>query len=60
MAKSESKKKMLCPDCGVEMNHHAEKLIYKEMVALDSDFTSDEITEVHACPECGKTHSRKA
>ena len=22
--------KMICPDCGAEMNHHADKLVYED------------------------------
>ena len=57
MPKPENKNKMKCPDCGVDMNHHAEKLIYKDG---DMDGIPGEVEEIHTCPECGKTHTRKA
>jgi predicted RNA-binding Zn-ribbon protein involved in translation (DUF1610 family) len=55
-------KKMLCPDCGVEMNYHATKIDYaavEEMGAIDADFGGI-LEEVHTCPACGRTHMRRA
>jgi predicted RNA-binding Zn-ribbon protein involved in translation (DUF1610 family) len=56
-------KKMVCPDCGVEMNYHAEKIDYT--AALDDPTASDPdlggaLAEAHTCPECGKTALRHA
>lgn len=56
-------KKMVCPDCGVEMNHHAEKIDYN--AASDDPAASDPdlggvLEEAHTCPECGKTALRRA
>ena len=56
-------KKMVCPDCGVEMNRHAEKLDYT--AALDDPASADPdlggvLEEAHTCPLCGKTAVRKA
>lgn len=56
----EKPNKMICPDCGVEMNHHANKTDY-------SNDTPEEVgaglggtlEEAHICPECGKTVMRK-
>jgi NMD protein affecting ribosome stability and mRNA decay len=51
--------KMKCPDCGAEMNHHADKLVY--------DAAPDEVTdageggrilEAHACHVCGHSATR--
>jgi ribosomal protein S27AE len=57
------KTKMICPKCGAEMNHHADKLVYpvsaeyaKEMnIALGGV-----IEETHGCPGCGGVESRRA
>ena len=48
--------KMICPVCGVEMNHHADKLIYTDGPAR-SDLGGS-VEEFHSCPECGRTESR--
>jgi predicted RNA-binding Zn-ribbon protein involved in translation (DUF1610 family) len=55
--------KMLCPDCGVEMNQHATKIDYAS--ALDDASEIDEdlggvLEDVHTCPACGQTHMQKA
>lgn len=52
---------LLCPDCGVGMNRHAEKINY--MVAPEqSQYIDPELDgvleEIHACPVCGKAHAR--
>lgn len=64
MPKSNKKSnKMICPDCGVEMNHHADKVDYtaalSEPDAVDLDL-GGVLKEAHTCPECGKTAVRKA
>jgi ribosomal protein S27AE len=50
--------KRSCPDCGVAMNHHADKLDYYAALehpeAADPSFGAV-IEEFHTCPECGKT-----
>ena len=54
-------KKMICPDCGVEMNHHAMKIDYTASMTDESAIDPDlggVLQEVHSCPECGKTHMR--
>jgi predicted RNA-binding Zn-ribbon protein involved in translation (DUF1610 family) len=49
-------KLMMCPMCGAEMNHHANKLTY-----VDSGAGLDEvIEELHYCPKCGDVESRRA
>lgn len=55
--------KLICPVCGAEMNHHAEKIDYT--AALDDDAAVDEETggileEIHTCPGCGDTETRRA
>ena len=54
------KNKMICPDCGVEMNHHADKIDYSlsDPKSIDPVF-SGIVREAHCCPECGKTLTRK-
>lgn len=44
--------KMNCPDCGAEMNHHADKLVY------DSEDEDGRILEAHTCPNCGHSATR--
>jgi ribosomal protein S27AE len=58
-----SKSKMICPKCGDEMNHHADKLVY----SAGRDDTDHErsdfggvVEETHACPGCGTVESRRA
>ena len=55
--------KMICPKCGAEMNHHAEKVDYgaalDDPTALDSDFGGT-LQEVHTCPGCGNIEMRVA
>lgn len=55
-------RKMLCPDCGVEMNHHAEKLGYTSMLnepeLMDPDLGGI-LEEAHSCPICGQTMMRR-
>jgi len=55
--------KMICPRCGTEMNHHADKLVYpvsaedaKEMNAALGGL----IEETHCCPRCGGVESRRS
>ena len=61
MSKQESK--MICPKCGDEMNHHADKLVYPasaqgaEKVNLE---LGGVIEETHGCPGCGAVASRRA
>lgn len=56
-------KKMICPDCGVEMNHHAERIDYSaafdDSAAIDPEL-GGVIEEAHTCPRCGKTAQRRA
>ena len=55
--------KMVCPDCGVEMNRHAAKVDYTAEPASadppDPDF-GGHLEEFHTCPSCGRTHTRRA
>lgn len=60
---SEQKKKMICPNCGAEMNRHADKL--NVTAALTDPQAVDPalggiVEEVHTCPQCGKTATRRS
>jgi predicted RNA-binding Zn-ribbon protein involved in translation (DUF1610 family) len=55
--------KMSCPDCGVEMNLHAEKIDYSAALAepdAADPYLGGVIEEAHTCPECGRTLMRRA
>lgn len=57
------REKMVCPDCHVEMNHHADKIDYS--AALEDGAEVDPmfggiLEEAHTCPVCGHTHLRRA
>jgi len=56
-----SNPKMLCPKCGVEMNHHAEKIDYDvdDQALVDVAF-GGALKEAHTCPDCGRTELRAA
>ena len=55
-------KPMICRECGVEMNHHAEKIDYtaalEQPEPIDPAFGGI-VEEVHTCPECGRTMTRR-
>lgn len=56
------REKMVCADCGVEMNRHAEKVEYADAGADDEGFDpalGGVLEEFHACPDCGRTQSRR-
>jgi predicted RNA-binding Zn-ribbon protein involved in translation (DUF1610 family) len=55
------KQKMICPDCGAEMNHHAMKIDYgvEDPALIDPAFGCV-VEEVHTCPKCGRTSMRQA
>jgi predicted RNA-binding Zn-ribbon protein involved in translation (DUF1610 family) len=50
--------KMSCPDCGVEMNHRANKIDGSNDTPVDAD-SGGTLEEAHICPDCGKTVMRK-
>ena len=55
--------KMVCPDCGVEMNLHAEKVAYADAAPDAEGFDPDlggVVEEFHTCPECGQTLARRS
>ena len=49
-------RKMICPDCGAEMNPHAVKIDYgvDDPAFIDAVF-GGALKEAHTCPECGRT-----
>ena len=54
--------KMKCPNCGVEMNHHAMKIDYS--TSSDDSYEIDPVfggvlQEAHTCPQCGRTELRQ-
>jgi hypothetical protein len=55
--------KMTCPECGVEMNHHSEKIVYGN--GADNSGRIDPalggiLQEFHTCPACGCNANRSA
>lgn len=56
--------KMICPRCGVEMNLHAQKIDYaatpEEELAVAAEELGGVLEEIHTCPACGDTESRRA
>ena len=58
-----AKRKMICPECGDEMNHHADKLIYSPEPAVGATIDSSlggSVEETHCCAACGAVASRPA
>jgi ribosomal protein S27AE len=54
---------MICPKCGDEMNHHADKLVYPaglEEATRANPALGGVIEEMHHCPGCGASASRRA
>jgi len=55
-------KPMICPSCGVEMNRHAEKLVWPTAPAdraLVDPLLGGILEELHTCPACGTGGSRR-
>ena len=53
-------RKLICPKCGDEMNHHADKLVYT--ANLDDAHRAHTdlggvVEETHGCPGCGAVES---
>ena len=52
---------MICPKCGAEMNHHADKVIDpvrpEDMKHVDPALGGI-VNEMHSCPACGAMASR--
>lgn len=53
--------KMLCPECGAEMNCHATKVDYthSDSLLIDPVF-GGVLKEAHTCPRCGRIELRVA
>jgi ribosomal protein S27AE len=55
--------KMICQNCGAEMNHHADKLVdpvrRDDLKHVDSALGGI-VEETHCCPRCGAVESRRA
>lgn len=53
---------MKCPNCGADMNRHAEKIDYsaalRDPKSIDA-ILGGAIEEFHTCPKCGSNASRK-
>ena len=64
MAAVKSADKMMCPQCGFQMNHHGDKLVYGASSQESQDTSEIEslsgglITQFHSCPNCGSAASR--
>jgi hypothetical protein len=56
-------KKMMCSDCGVEMNHHAMKIDYNAEPDAQGAAVEPEpggvLIEAHTCAQCGQTATRR-
>jgi predicted RNA-binding Zn-ribbon protein involved in translation (DUF1610 family) len=51
-----SANKLICPDCGAKMNHHAMKIDYDiDDPALIDPVFGGVLKEAHTCPVCGRT-----
>lgn len=53
--------KMICPKCGAEMNHRADKLVEpvnSEELKHVNPSLGGVVKDVHACPKCGAVESR--
>jgi predicted RNA-binding Zn-ribbon protein involved in translation (DUF1610 family) len=60
---AKQKRKMICPKCGDEMNHHADKLldaVAPEDLTHVNPTLGGVIEEIHGCPGCGAVESRRA
>ena len=48
------------PQCGVDMNHHADKIDYSIADTRDNHSgIGGAVQEVHTCPGCGNTVMRR-
>jgi ribosomal protein S27AE len=58
MASQTKIEKMICPKCGAEMNHHADKVILGDAAAGDRSEFGGVVEELHRCPACGTGATR--
>ncbi len=58
-----AREKMICQECNMELNHHAEKLVEpvtrEQAAKVDAAFGAL-VEEMHSCPGCGITETRLA
>jgi hypothetical protein len=55
--------KMICADCGGEMNFHAEKINWSARADAELDLGAEfgeVVEEIHTCPGCAAIATRKA
>jgi len=53
--------KMKCLNCGAEMNHHADKIVYVVSTPVEqtnAPVMDGLLQESHSCPACGSAASR--
>jgi hypothetical protein len=54
-----TRKKMICPECEVEMNFHAEKINYNiDPPSKTADVFGGTVEEVYTCAHCGQIEVR--
>jgi ribosomal protein S27AE len=56
MEKAGMSKKIVCRDCGIEMNHHADKIDYGAALAQGEAVDPQlggVLQRAHTCPGCG-------
>jgi ribosomal protein S27AE len=57
MTGTQVRSEMICPRCGIPMNHHCDKAIYAPdadpIAGTERSVGGDVIQEFHACPRCG-------
>jgi ribosomal protein S27AE len=53
-------RRMICPKCGTEMNHHADKIDYAaEEEPIDTGL-GGVLKEIYTCPKCGDVETQTA
>lgn len=55
---SQQEAPMICPVCGAQMNHHADKVDYSVEDASDDPVFGGVLEEVHTCRHCGRVELR--
>jgi ribosomal protein S27AE len=51
---------VMCPNCKLPMNHHAEKMVYVGDETQSDPVLGGVIQQMHTCPRCGGSASRIA
>lgn len=51
---------MICPKCGTEMNHHADKIDYAGKDELFDAAIGGVLKEIYTCPKCGDVEAQTA